>query len=153
LKLNNFVAPEYFEKLIEQHIENARFAEAATLIDNFKLSEKFDLVDLMVGLVNINKTATAKRFLDSQPSLREKVIRRLSNPETAKTAIDFVKDYKMNPEDFPDLQAITYNQSSNYFIGRAFRSPSTADYLPLQKIEDLFTDKPRMLIELTQQLL
>lgn len=123
------------------------------MIDNFKLSDKFDLVELMVGLVNINKTPTAKRFLDSMPALREKVIRKLTTSENAKTAIDFVKDYKLNPEDFPELLALTHKQSSNYFIGRAFRSASNADYLPLQKIEDLFTDNPRMLIELTQTLM
>ena len=64
-----------------------------------------------------------------------------------------MKDFKLNPEDFPELQAIISKNTSNYFIGRAFRAPSNADYLPLAKIEDLFTNNHRMLIELTQQLL
>ena len=64
-----------------------------------------------------------------------------------------VKDYKLNPEDFPELQSILCKSSSNYFIGRAFRHPSNADYLPLAKIEDLFTGNQRMLTELTQQLI
>jgi hypothetical protein len=38
--------------------------------------------------------------------------------------------------------------SSNYFISRTFRNPQHEDYLPLTKVEDLFTDKPQMLIEL-----
>jgi hypothetical protein len=77
----------------------------------------------------------------------------LSTNAHAKTAADFVKDYKLNPEDFPELQAIISRNSSCYFIGRAFRTPSHADYMPLHKIEDLFTDNTRMLIELAQSLL
>jgi hypothetical protein len=64
-----------------------------------------------------------------------------------------VKDYKLNPEDYPELQTLMDKSCSNYFIGRAFRNQSNADYLPLSKIEDLFTDRPRMLIDLVQQLL
>lgn len=153
MQLQNEVAPDYFEKLIVNHIENNRFGEAATLIIKFNLFEKFDLIELMVNLVIHNKQSTAKLFLDSQPALREKVVRRLSLPETAKTATEFVKDYKMNPEDFPELQAIITKSSSNHFIGRAFRHPSNADYLPLSKIEDLFTGNNRMLLELCQNLL
>lgn len=107
----------------------------------------------MINLVNINKQSIAKLLLDREPTLIDKVIRRLSTPEHAKIAADYVKDYKLNPEDFPELQAIISKNTSNYFIGRAFRNPSNADYLPLAKIEDLFTNNHRMLIELTQQLL
>lgn len=77
----------------------------------------------------------------------------LSTNAHAKTAADFVKDYKLNPEDFPELQAIISRNSSCYFIGKAFRATSHADYMPLHKIEDLFTDNHRMLIELAQTLL
>lgn len=96
---------------------------------------------------------TAKLMIDNQPALKEKVVRMLSTNAHAKTAADFVKDYKLNPEDFPELQAIISRNSSCYFIGRAFRAPSHADYMPLHKIEDLFTDNHRMLIELAQSLL
>lgn len=153
LQLQNHVSTDYFEELVRVHIENTRFAEASNLIIRFNLFEKFDLIELMVGLVEANKPATAKLFLDSQPSLREKVIRRLSTSEHAKTASDFVKDYKLNPEDFPELQSLMDRNCSNYFIGRAFKNPSNADYLPLSKIEDLFTNRPRMLVELVQSLL
>jgi hypothetical protein len=152
LHLHNYVSPEYFEKLIEVHIQNARYAEASNLIIKFGLSEKFDLIELMVGLVNANKTPTAKLFLDSHSSLREKVIRRLSTPECAKIASEFVKDYKLNPEDFPELSNLLDKSCGNHFIGRAFRHPSNADYLPLSKIEDLFNNKPRMLIQLVEEL-
>lgn len=91
---------------------------------------------------------TAKLLIENQPHLKEKVVRMLSTNLHAKTAADLVKDYKLNPEDFPELQAIISRNSSSYFIGRAFRAPSHADYMPLHKIEDLFTNNSRMLLEL-----
>ena len=80
MKLTSLVSQDFFEKLIETHIENARLAEASTLIIKFSLFDKFDLMELIVGLVQANKVSTAKLFLDTQPTLREKVIRRLSTP-------------------------------------------------------------------------
>jgi len=149
MQLQALVAPDFFEKLIEAHIENSRLAEASTLIIKFNLVQKFDLMELIIGLVKSGKTSTAKLFLETQPALREKVIRRLSTPEDSKTAAELVKDYKLDPEAFPELQSILCKSSSNYFIGRAFRHPSNADYLPLAKIEDLFTGNTLMLTELT----
>lgn len=57
----------------------------------------------MINLVNIGKQSIAKLLLDREPSLRDQLIRRLSTPEHAKVAADYVKDYKLNPEDFPEL--------------------------------------------------
>ena len=77
----------------------------------------------------------------------------MSTPSLAKTAANFVKDYKLNPDDFPELQSIISKNSSYYFISRAFRSSSHTDFLPLTKIEDLFTNNHRMLIDLVKELL
>ena len=57
----------------------------------------------------------------------------LSTNAHAKTAADFVKDYKLNPEDFTEIQAIISRNSSCYFIGKVFRAPSHADHMPLIK--------------------
>lgn len=64
-----------------------------------------------------------------------------------------VKDFKLNPEDFPELQTIVTRNTSNFFISRSFRAPGHPDYLPLYKIEDLFEGNIRMLVDLVRQLL
>jgi len=153
LQLSQLTAPDYFEKLAQDHIDHARYAEAAILIIKFRYFEKFDLLELVINLVEANRVPTARLILDNVPSLKEKSVRLLSNPVHAKVAAQLVKDYKLNPEDFPELQTIIARNSSFYFIGRAFRKPSHSDYLPLHKIEDLFDGNHRMLIELVQQLL
>lgn len=153
MQMNSIVNEDYFFKLAQENIENNKFAEAAIIITKFRFYEKFDILQLILDLVDSKRIPTAKLLIDNQPMLKEKVVRMLSTNAHAKTAADFVKDYKLNPEDFPELQAIISRNSSCYFIGRAFRQPSHADYMPLHKIEDLFTDNHRMLIELAQSLL
>lgn len=134
-------------------MEAGKFAEAAVLVIKFRFFDHFDLLQLIYELVEGKRVPTAKLLIENQPHLKEKVVRMLSTNLHAKTAADLVKDYKLNPEDFPELQAIISRNSSSYFIGRAFRAPSHADYMPLHKIEDLFTNNSRMLLELVQSLL
>ena len=51
LQLEALTPPDYFEKLIQAHFKNSRFAEATHLIVNFDLLEKFDMLDLSLKLV------------------------------------------------------------------------------------------------------
>lgn len=60
-------------------------------------------MELVLNLVHANKASIAKIILDYQPKLREPAIRRMSIPSLSKTAANFVKDYKLNPDDFPEL--------------------------------------------------
>lgn len=92
-------------------------------------------------------------LIQNVPDLKERLIRGLSKPQHAKVAAQLVKDYKLNPDDFPELQNLVSITSSNYFIKRAFKSPSHAEYMPLHKIEDLFSGNPRMLLFLVEELI
>lgn len=51
LGINSTINPDYFEKLVANHLENARFADATTLIVKFNLFHKFDLMELVLNLV------------------------------------------------------------------------------------------------------
>ena len=93
-----------------------------------------------------------RKILDKNRDLVPKVIEELSTKDNVKIASKIVKDYKLNPEDFPELQNIVSANSSHYFIKRAFKAPSHAEYMPLHKIEDLFTNNPRMLVLLIEEL-
>lgn len=103
------------------------------------------MLNLLFNLVEEQKLQTMKLILDNMPQIKEDAVRMLSTETHVKVASNIIKDYKMNPQDFPELEQIIMKNSSCYFIGRAFRNPSHADYLPLNQIEDLFTGKKRML--------
>lgn len=53
LKLN--VSSEYFLNLTRQYLESGRFVDAATCIVKFGFQDKFDILELCVNLVDINK--------------------------------------------------------------------------------------------------
>ena len=74
----------------------------------------------------------------------------MSTSFLSKTAAGLVKDYKLNPEEFPEMLGFISKNTSFYFISRTFRAPTHADYLPLSKIEDLFTNRIPMLIDLIE---
>ena len=42
-------------------------------------------------------------LVQTVPELKERLIRGLSRPQHAKVAAQLVKDYKLNPDDFPEL--------------------------------------------------
>ena len=121
----------------------------------FGFYDKFDILELCINLVDINKVQQAKMLVQNvaDPDLKERLIRGLSTPQHAKVAAQLVKDYRLSPDDFPELQNLVSITSSNYFIKRAFKSPSHAEYMPLHKIEDLFSGNPRMLLFLVAELL
>lgn len=90
-QLESLVSLDYITELATNHLESGRFEEAATLIMKFKLTERFDMIEIAVGLVETKKSA---RFvLDELPAIRGQVIRKLVKPQTAKNAADLVKHY------------------------------------------------------------
>jgi len=134
LQLSQLTAPDYFEKLAQDHIDHARYAEAAVLIIKFRYFEKFDLLELVINLVKskeANSDTRYRQILNNVPSLIEKSVRLLSNRVHGKVAAQLVKDNNLNPEDFPELLTIIARNTSFYYIGRWCKSPSHSDYMSM----------------------
>lgn len=55
-----------------------------------------------------------------------------------KGAVKSVKEFRLNPQDFPELVEMASFNAANYFVSQTFRAPSHADHIPLYKVEDLF---------------
>ena len=55
--------------------------------------------------------------------------------------------------DFPKLLEINEQNALNYYMSRMFRAPDHADYMPVQKVEDLFSGMPNRLIALCAKLI
>lgn len=62
-----------------------------------------------------------------------------------KGAVKIVKDFKLDPNDFPALVEQASFNATNYFVSCHFRSPKHPDYIPLHKVEDLFSNEPIMI--------
>jgi len=63
-----------------------------------------------------------------------------------------VLDYKLNPDQFPNLLAIVDKNSSTFFIRRVFKAPGHEDHMPIHKVEDILSGQPRMLSFLVEEL-
>ena len=59
----------------------------------------------------------------------------------------------MDPTDFPELIAISENNSARYFIMRAFKPANDPLFMHLYKVEEMFEGKPMMLESLIFDLL
>jgi len=57
------VSSEYFEGLTRQYLDNQRYVDAATCIMKFSFFDKFDILDLCICLVDINKIQQAKMLV------------------------------------------------------------------------------------------
>ena len=64
--------------------------------------------------------------------------------KNVKGAVKTVKDFQMDPNDFPLLVETASFNASNYFVSQCFRSPNHPDHVPLHKVEDLFSNEPIM---------
>ena len=78
LKLN--VSSEYFLNLTQQYLESGRYVDAATCIVKFGFQDKFNILELCVNLVDINKVQQAKLLVSQVPDLKERLIHNLSKP-------------------------------------------------------------------------
>ena len=87
------------------------------------------------------------------PEMITPIINTLSTRENVKTASKLVKDYKLNANDFPQMQEIQHASAINYYISQVFRNPEHPQHMPIHKVEDLFAERPRMLISLVESLL
>ena len=51
-------------------MEAGRFSEAANIIIKFKFFDKFDVMELIMQLVEANRVPSAKLLLDCKPELK-----------------------------------------------------------------------------------
>jgi hypothetical protein len=63
--LDGVVNEEYFLKLAQDNITNGKYPEAAILITKFRFFEKFDLLQLILDLVDSKRIPTAKLLIDN----------------------------------------------------------------------------------------
>ena len=65
--------------------------------------------------------------------------------KNVKLAVKTVKDFKLDPNNFPALVEQASFNATNYFLSCYFRSKNHPDHIPLHKVEDLFSNEPIMI--------
>ena len=88
------------------------------MIVRYQFYTQFDLKDLMLRLVDMNKLETAKLLIQHDDSLKKALIIALSTNDNCKKAASLVKDFRMSIDDFPELKERIMKNSMRYFLGR-----------------------------------
>lgn len=73
---------------------------------------------IMLRLVDMNKTETAKLLIANDDSLKLELIKALSTNDNIKKAAALIKDFRMNIDDFPEVKERIMKNSMRYFLGR-----------------------------------
>lgn len=127
-------------------VKDGDLVGAAILIAKFKFHADFDIADILSRLIEeSNRIDTAKSLVKDDPEHQKLLINVLVSLKNVKGATKMVKDFNLDPVDFPLLVEQASFNASNYFVSQCFRAPSHPDHIPLQKVEDLFSNEPIMI--------
>ena len=70
----------------------------------------------------------------------------LTTNENCKYAAEFIKDWKFDINDYPEVKERLMKKSMRYYVGRHFHSkPGSDDYMSLDRIEELLMPSKPML--------
>ena len=77
---------------------------AAIIITKFEFQPEFDIQDLIVRIIEKNNNMQAiKGLVTGKPELEKLLVNILVSLKNVKGAVKIVKDFKLNPNDFPAL--------------------------------------------------
>lgn len=147
------VSADFYLNLTRQYMESARYVDASVCIIKHRLYPHFDILELCLKLVELDKVQQVKMLAQSVKGMKEQVVRRLDRLEHIKVAQLLIKDFKLNCDDFPEFKKLVTVESSNYFIKRAFEAPDHPEFVPPHKVEDLFDGNAPMLLSFVKELL
>jgi len=102
-EIKNEVNPEDLIPVINNLITNKKMAEVAHFISTMELHQHFNIPDLISSLVHQNKFPLAALLVENKPEHQITLVREMTTNKLASKAADFVKLFKLNPSDFPEL--------------------------------------------------
>jgi 3'-5' exonuclease len=153
LRLSPLVDNSRFLDLAKSHVEKNKYHDAAIIIHKFKFIKEFDCLKIIDRLVDSNRIPSAKLLCSLDNSLILHLIKQLSTNDNCKIAAQIIDEYKLDINDFPELQERLQKQTMRYYLGRfLYKKPKTDDYLSLDRIEDLFFGFKSMLSYLVEDL-
>lgn len=77
----------------------------------------------------------------------------LSTNANAKVAADIIKEFKFNPEEFPEVKERLMKATMRYYLGKfLYKKPENEEFMSLDRIEDLFFGFKPMLGYLVEDL-
>jgi len=108
----------------------------------------------MMRLADLNKLETAKLLIQHSDELKVELVNQMSNNDMCKKAASLIKDFRLNPDDFPAVKERIMKNSMRFFLGRyLYKKKSHADFMTLDRVEDLLSGFKQMLSYLVEDLI
>lgn len=108
---------------------------------------------LIECLVETNKVQEAKALASYSEEYKHFLLSLLTTNDHAKSAAKFIKAWKFNINDYPDVKERLMKATTRYYMGRyLYNKKDQKDYMELHKIEDLFDGIKPMLAYLADDL-
>jgi len=86
MKLSDKVDEKVLLDVTRKQLENHKYNDAALMMVRYKFQEHFELRDLMMKLVDLNKIETAKMLIADDDVLKVELIKNLSTNDNCKKA-------------------------------------------------------------------
>ena len=86
MKLSDKVDEAVLLDVTKKQLENHKYNDAALMMVRYKFQEHFELKDLMMKLVDLNKIETAKMLIADDDILKVELIKNLSTNDNCKKA-------------------------------------------------------------------
>jgi len=86
MKLSDKVDEGVLLNVTRKQLENHKYNDAALMMVRYQFQEHFELQDLMMKLVDLNKIETAKMLIADDDILKVELIKNLSTNDNCKKA-------------------------------------------------------------------
>jgi len=148
------ISDEQFKGYVTQMVSDNDLVGAAIIITKKKFHKDFDIADIMVKLIeDLNRMDTAKNIVKGHREYEKLFIEILVSLKNVKSAVKYVKEFGLDPLDFPQMVELASFNAANYFVSQCFRGPTHPDHIPMHKVEDLFSGDETMIACLVTLLL
>lgn len=148
------ITQEQILECVKNQILSGRYNDAALLIIKEKFHQQFDIKELMLKLVEDNKIETVKLLIQHQDeSLKKDLIFAMSNVDQCKKADQYIKEYRFDPEEFPQVKEFLAKRRMHNFLGDLYKQQHKQDFMTLDRVEDLLSGHKQMLAYLVEELL
>lgn len=118
------ISDEQFKGFVTQMVSDNDLVGAAIIITKKKYHKDFDIADIMVKLIeDLNRMDTAKNIVKGHKEYEKLFIEILVSLKNVKSAVKYVKEFGLDPLDFPQMVELASFNAANYFVSQCFRGP------------------------------
>lgn len=153
MKLSDKVDEEVLLNVTKKQLDNHKYNDAALMMVRYKFQKHFDLKDIMMKLVDLNKIETAKMLIVDDDILKVELIKNLSTNDNCKKAAQLIKDFHLSEKDFPEVKERLMKKGIRYYLSRNLhKKKNHKEYLSLDRVEDLISGFKQMLAYMVEDL-